>query len=571
MMLWNAFCLRRETTYEQSAQHSRTFFYTALSLVICLVTTWQNSRPEWRSLVMAAESVAFLLAARPLGNQVLKFGAYLYAALSLAWEANALADQFNAVDLPHRVGLFPAILLGAVLLFNALWEQRHAASKDKQHFDPSVSFFSALGLLTWLVTTGVFTPPEYLAPLLAIEALVLTAACHPLRLKELVVFGQLYLLLGQLFWLYDATVADVTHPWWNPSIIIGATLLLAAWWPRQKVLNLNEPIGLLLQGLHALAIVGVLNFWLEPQFAAPTWLAVTSVLAILLTAYAALNRFWLLAAAGQIFVFISGWEFFAQLAAQQPGWSLPLVPIVTLCLLAFCAVKWFEQRPGNQGQLRQAILELARCYRVFALVMSLWWVHQYIPARENFWFLATVGLGLFVLAGWRRDRELLVFSAVFTLTGVAEFWLPFGGPTMVYWPNLLAILAPLAEQHLAQRRREHYPLPREIHAGIIVLGSLTLWLYVSRCILQQASGFYLTAGWSVLALVLFIVGMLLTERVYRWVGLTVLACALGRVVIFDVWRLETLYRIFSFMALGLVLLVLGFLYNKYQDKINQWL
>ena len=42
-------------------------------------------------------------------------------------------------------------------------------------------------------------------------------------------------------------------------------------------------------------------------------------------------------------------------------------------------------------------------------------------------------------------------------------------------------------------------------------------------------------------------------------------------VIFDVWKLETLYRILSFMALGIVLLVLGFIYNKYQEKIREWL
>ena len=33
-------------------------------------------------------------------------------------------------------------------------------------------------------------------------------------------------------------------------------------------------------------------------------------------------------------------------------------------------------------------------------------------------------------------------------------------------------------------------------------------------------------------------------------------------VIFDVWKLETFYRILSFMAPGIVLLVLGFIYNK---------
>ena len=56
-----------------------------------------------------------------------------------------------------------------------------------------------------------------------------------------------------------------------------------------------------------------------------------------------------------------------------------------------------------------------------------------------------------------------------------------------------------------------------------------------------------------------------------WSGLAILTCALGRVVIVDVWRLETVYRILSFAALGVVLLVLGFIYNKYQEKLRQWL
>jgi uncharacterized membrane protein len=75
----------------------------------------------------------------------------------------------------------------------------------------------------------------------------------------------------------------------------------------------------------------------------------------------------------------------------------------------------------------------------------------------------------------------------------------------------------------------------------------------------------------VLALVLFVCGMALRERMYRWVGLAILASALGRVVIFDVWKLETIFRVLSFFALGLVLIVLGFIYNKYQEKIRQWL
>ena len=107
---------------------------------------------------------------------------------------------------------------------------------------------------------------------------------------------------------------------------------------------------------------------------------------------------------------------------------------------------------------------------------------------------------------------------------------------------------------------------------MILAGGASLWRFASKwVVLVQGEGFYLTVVWAALALMLFVAGLLLGERIYRWLGLGVLGCALGRVVILDVWKLETLYRIFSFMALGIVLLVLGYIYNKYQEKIKEWL
>jgi len=82
---------------------------------------------------------------------------------------------------------------------------------------------------------------------------------------------------------------------------------------------------------------------------------------------------------------------------------------------------------------------------------------------------------------------------------------------------------------------------------------------------------YLTASWAGLALVLFLFGIVLRERVYRWLGLGILACALVRVGFVDVWKLKELYRILSFVALGIVPLVIGYVYSKYQEKIKEWL
>jgi uncharacterized membrane protein len=188
--------------------------------------------------------------------------------------------------------------------------------------------------------------------------------------------------------------------------------------------------------------------------------------------------------------------------------------------------------------------------------------------------LGLLGAAAFFLAAGRRGREALGFSAVFFTFSMATFvWLPERQVPTVYAPNLLAILALGGLPQWARRWPQRVDLTSAGHASAIVVAGLMLWLFVSRWVVLKSGGahFYLTASWAALALGLFGAGLGLRERLYRWLGLGLLGCALGRVVLSDVWRLATLYRILSFIALGLVLLVLGFIYNKYQDKIKDWL
>ena len=81
----------------------------------------------------------------------------------------------------------------------------------------------------------------------------------------------------------------------------------------------------------------------------------------------------------------------------------------------------------------------------------------------------------------------------------------------------------------------------------------------------------LTVAWTGLAVVVFVAGLTLRERIYRIGGFLILALAIGRIYPVDVWKLETVYRILSFMVLGIVLLALGFVYNRYADRIRRWL
>jgi uncharacterized membrane protein len=217
------------------------------------------------------------------------------------------------------------------------------------------------------------------------------------------------------------------------------------------------------------------------------------------------------------------------------------------------------------------LLGTARVYRWAALVLAIWWICEYIPEPNRVWVLSLLSAAAFIWGGARHNPEALVFSVGFAVPALFLFWMPLIESPHLYWAHLALVCVLFAEQRLGRRYPDRFALNSEAHAALIFIGGVSLWRFLSVWVSEQASGFYLTAGWSVLALVLFAAGIALRERIYRWLGLGILACALGRVVVFDVWQLEMIYRVLSFMALGIVLLVLGFIYNRYQEKIRAWL
>ena len=531
-----------------------------LLLTLGVTSWWQKQKVAVVRSEMDPDSQALAMLPLLAKNIVLLAGAYYAVDLAGGWDASNTAHFW----LPIWLGV---LVLADALLAN--W-QNPLKSGIGLRFQPSYSTVLALGI--WLAVTWRHTSDQNFPLVLAAEGMALTLSIYLLRTPEISLFSQGYIVLAHAAWLVHFALGNQTlPPWWNSISLLAITLGLSHWWQKQKILELRSQLGLFWQGLYAVAIIGVLYIWLSTKFDAPHWLVWSGLLGVAMTAYGVFTRAWLLAAFGQTFILVSGAQFVLQLWQGKPQWYFPLAPVAALGLLSFATVKWFERKPDASERVSQPLLQIAMLYRWVGLVMSIWWVCEYIPARERIWLLALLGLWVFLWAGWQRNREALLFSAAYTVTALALFWLPLIETQKVYLPNLLVILILLAQRQLARRLPERYNLDSRVHGAVIIVGGLSLWLFLSRWVLQNASGFYLTASWSALALALFICGIVLRERVYRWLGLGILACALGRVVVFDVWKLETLYRILSFMALGIVLLVLGFIYNKYQEKLKEWL
>jgi hypothetical protein len=473
--------------------------------------------------------------------------------------------------------LLPATL-GVMVLLDGVLHGRTPTAEPRRVLRLQPAYSTILALIALFALTWHHTTPQTFPLVLACEAVALTASYYILRIPEITLFGQSYLLIAQIAWMANF---GLDHhrlpPWWNPVLLIAISLAVSHWWQKQKVLSLPSAANLFCQGLYALAIVGVLYFWGSGRVEAQTWLALTTVLAVGLTAYGAATRAWLLAAFGQIFMILSAFEFVLQLAQGKPAWWVPLAPMAGIAALVYGTTRWIEQRSEANQQVRQPLLQAALVYRWAAMIMSVCWVCKYMPDRERVWFFVLLGFLAFLLGGWRKNMEVLIWGAVYTACGIIWLWLPGHENSIVYLPNFLAVAAVLAQQRLAKLFEGRYALSAQIHGAVITVGGVSLWFLVTRWVWEIAErdpklAGLMTASWCVLALVLFTCGILTRERVYRWLGLAVLTCSLARVVFSDVWRIEQpIYRVLSFMALGVVLLVLGFVYNKYQEKIRQWL
>ena len=77
----------------------------------------------------------------------------------------------------------------------------------------------------------------------------------------------------------------------------------------------------------------------------------------------------------------------------------------------------------------------------------------------------------------------------------------------------------------------------------------------------------LSAYWALLGFGSLLYGLLRNERRLRLAGFALLAVAIAKVFIFDLSTLESIYRVLSFIALGLLLLAAAFAYQRIRDRI----
>ena len=99
--------------------------------------------------------------------------------------------------------------------------------------------------------------------------------------------------------------------------------------------------------------------------------------------------------------------------------------------------------------------------------------------------------------------------------------------------------------------------------SVVIVDTLTTGDYSNP---GQTPQLLLSALWGGSGLAALVVGLVRDERHLRLAGLTLLAIAVAKVFLFDLAKLESIYRVLSFIALGLLLLSGAFAYQRLRGQ-----
>jgi hypothetical protein len=101
--------------------------------------------------------------------------------------------------------------------------------------------------------------------------------------------------------------------------------------------------------------------------------------------------------------------------------------------------------------------------------------------------------------------------------------------------------------------------------SVLATALLTLLLY------YEVSGRLLTVAWTIEGTLLLLAGFALRERALRLSGLLLLGACVLKAFVYDFQELDTIYRILSFIVLGLLMLGVSLVYTRYKEQIRRYL
>ena len=89
--------------------------------------------------------------------------------------------------------------------------------------------------------------------------------------------------------------------------------------------------------------------------------------------------------------------------------------------------------------------------------------------------------------------------------------------------------------------------------------------------LNNIKSLSLSLLWAIYAIIIISTGIIIRLSKVRLAGIGLMFIPIVKLYVYDLWSLENVYKVSLFITLGLIFLISGFLYQKYTERIKEFL
>lgn len=389
------------------------------------------------------------------------------------------------------------------------------------------------------------------------------------RLPELGVWACIFLIAVPFFMGSDHSLRPPHIPpaAWMP--LLGMALALAAHWlwihraPQADIMagSLDLPIGLF-HWITALTVPLAIHFALDPLD---------------------LTLLQQMAAYGGAALLLAVFGRFALSCPLLVFSAVCLLPRLVACQLEESQQPWITEfilllTAGGIAVL--SVISTARPRSPIAFVaargfMVLGWLMAWHELGRDYWadIMAASAIAL-VLLTRRTQKETPLEVWALLVAGTLQFINKLGNPPWPHvgeLPSLQGGLVPLALLAMPFLARDKWLALRDVRSAILLSGCAALALWSTHALVWYADWKPVAVLWTILGFALVSTGLWRKLAALRHAGFALLAIAVAKLFISDVWDFATFYRVSAFLALGVALVVLGFFYNRFAEVLKKLL
>ena len=479
------------------------------TLVTTAIAVQFGDQHHWRTVFWSVHAAVLMLLAAKLSMKPLKFVSLIILGLTVV---SIIADSFEAFTIDYRDRLNPYLasyLLTAVAFYAAAFISHKTIKTENLS-----TISSVLPRIIDKYTTQIF---------LASANIVTTIATAVLLEDPWISFGfaikaAVLVFLGEKFKLNNLRWLSI------PSLILSVSWIL--------IFDI--------QNANSVPLMDALNKHLLPY--------ILTLLSILITAYYIYKNRIENSLAHQIMLplyLYSGiaLSIIAPLVFDEYAWRITIIWAIQSYILIFAARKFALK----EFEVSNLILLVLLTGKLLIIDSS---VENFTP-----------------ILNYRILSFMVGILTIYISAYVFKKW-DFENPITIKFTDDNAI----------------YFYKKHIVIGLITMANvLTFWILSSEVIetmdyffhdiedLNNIKSLSLSLVWAIYATSIISAGIILRLAKLRLVGIGIMALPIIKLYIYDLWNLENEYRVALFLILGLILLASGFLYQKYNERVKEFL